>query len=191
MRPLRLMMCFGLILGLAACFVQHPQPIGEAVSVDKGEWSGSWVAAPNRDGEEPGFFRATDVDPEQGVFDLAEADADGNPTSEPMEMRLRQVGAQRFLDVRDKKGEGPWMLFVVEEASAEKIVLAWKPAAKPFEAAIARGDFKAKLKKTAVGDVEEIAFSDLDSAEADYLAKNWRDLFVAERIVLKRMVVAD
>ncbi|MDY0871191.1 hypothetical protein [Dongia rigui] len=177
-------------LGLAACFVQHPQLIGAAETVEPGQWSGAWVAEPNRDGEEPGFFHVNDVDPAQGIFAVEEADADGNATGDKMEMHLRRVGQQLFLDVRDK-ADGPWMLFVVEEATPDKIVLAWKPAAAPFEAAIAKGDFKAKLSKNADGDVSDIVFAALTEKEAETLAKNWRDLFVAERITLKRFVVAD
>lgn len=177
-------------LGLAGCFVQHPQLIGAAEKVEAGQWSGAWVAEPNRDGDEPGFFHVNDVDPAQGSFTVEEADADGNGMGEKMELRLRRVGEQLFLDVRDK-ADGPWMLFVVEEATPDKIVLAWKPAAAPFEAAIAKGDFKAKLSKNADGDVSEIAFEALTDKEAETLAKNWRDLFVAERITLKRVVVAD
>jgi hypothetical protein len=178
------------VLGLAACFVQHPQPIGSPEKVDPGQWNGAWVAEPNRDGEEPGFFHVTDVDPAQGMFAVEEADADGNGMGEKMEMQLRRVGEQLFLDVRDK-ADGPWMLFIVDEATPDKIVLAWKPAAAPFEAAIANGDFKAKLSKNADGDVSDIVFDTMSDTEAETLAKNWRDLFVAERITLKRFVVAD
>jgi hypothetical protein len=189
MRCLRFMTLIA-ALGLAACFVQHPQLIGAAEKVEAGQWSGAWVAEPNRDGEEPGFFHVNDVDPAQGIFTVQEADADGNGMDDTMEMQLRRVGQQLFLDVRDK-ADGPWMLFIVEEASPDKIVLAWKPAAAPFEAAIAKGDFKAKLTKNADGDVSDIAFEALTEKEAQTLAKNWRDLFVAERITLKRFVVAD
>ncbi len=189
MRCLRLL-SLTLALGLAACFVQHPQLIGTAEKVDAGQWSGAWVAEPNRDGDEPGFFHVNDVDPAQGSFTVEEADADGNGMGDKMELQLRRVGEQLFLDVRDK-ADGPWMLFIVEEATPDKIVLAWKPAAEPFEAAIAKGDFKAKLSKNADGDVSDIVFETLTETEAETLAKNWRDLFVAERITLKRVVVAD
>ncbi|WP_374383973.1 hypothetical protein [Dongia sp.] len=179
-----------MLLGLAACFVQHPQLIGVAEKAAPGAWSGAWVAEPNRDGEEPGFFHVTDVNPAQGVFQVEEADADGNPVGAQMEMHLRRVGDQLFLDVRSD-ADGPWMLFVVDEAAPDKIVLAWKPAAAPFEKAIAKGDFNAKLSKNADGDVSEIVFPALTDKEAATLAKTWRDLFVAERITLKRFVVAD
>ena len=189
MRCLRFMTLIA-ALGLAACFVQHPQLIGIAEKVEPGQWSGAWVAEPTRDGDEPGFFHVNDVDPAQGIFTVEDADADGNGMGEKMELQLRRVGEQLFLDVRDKP-DGPWMLFIVEEATADKIVLAWKPAAAPFETAIAKGDFKAKLSKNADGDVSEIVFDALTQKEAETLAKNWRDLFVAERITLKRFVVAD
>lgn len=189
MRILRLL-SLTMVLGLAACFVQHPQLIGTAEKVAPAEWSGTWVAEPNRDGDEPGFFHVTDVDPAQGAFQVEEADADGNPMGDKMEMQLRRVGGQLFLDVR-QNADGPWMLFIVDEAAPDKIVLAWKPAAAPFEKAIAKGDFNAKLAKNADGDVSEIAFPELTGKEAETLARNWRDLFVAERITLKRFVVAD
>ncbi len=190
MRSIGLVLSLALSLALAACFVQHPAPIGAPEPVQAGQWSGGWVAEPNRDGDEPGFFHVEDVDSAKGIFSLEEADADGTGMGEKMELQLRRVGRQLFLDVRDKT-DGPWMLFVVEEATPEKIVLAWKPAAEPFEAAIARGDFKAKLGKNADGDVEEIAFAQMSEAEAATLARDWRDLFVAERIVLERVPAAD
>nr|WP_298687523.1 hypothetical protein [uncultured Dongia sp.] len=189
MRSIGLVLSLAAALGLAACFVQHPDLIGAAEPAEAGAWSAAWVAAPLRDGDEPGFFRVTDVDPAQGVFTVEEADADGVGMGEKMELHLRRVDAQLFLDVRDKK-DGPWMLFVVEKATPEEIVLAWKPATKPFEDAIAKGDYKAHLTKTGE-DVREIAMNELSVAEAKLLAANWRNLFVAERITLKRMADAN
>lgn len=190
MKIKRLVCVIALLATLSACFIQHKELIGTAEPATAGQWAGPWVAQPNRDGEEPGFFHVSDVDPAQGIFKVEEADADGNGMGDEMELRLRRVGEQLFLDVRDK-ADGPWMLFVVEKATPEEIVLAWKPAAKPFEDAIAKGTYKARLKKNADGDVEEIAFDELDAAAAESLAKNYRDLFVAERITLKRFVDAD
>ena len=186
MRPIGLVLSVVLSLGLAACFVQHPAPIGVAEKASAGQWSGAWVALPLRDGDEPGFFHVTDVDPAMGIFSVEEADADGTGLGEAMEMRLRRVGSQLFLDVRDRH-DGPWMLFIVEEATPEEVVLAWKPAAEPFAAAIARGDFKAELSTFPDGDVDAIVFAEMSSGEAERLARDWRDLFVAERIVMQRM----
>jgi hypothetical protein len=107
-----------------------------------------------------------------------------------MEMHLRRVGEQLFLDVRDKP-DSPWMLFVVDEATPERITLAWKPVAETFEAAIAKGDFKATMKKGADGTVEEVGFDKLSEAETDYLAVHWRDLFTAKRVTLTRMADPD
>ena len=187
--------CVIALLALGGCFIQHPKLIGVVEPAEAGQWSGAWVAAPHRDGDEPGFFHVTDVDPAQGVFTVEEADADGTGMGDKMELHLRRVDAQLFLDVRDKPADsseagGPWMLFVVEEATPERIVLAWKPATKPFEDAIAKGDYKARLTKTGE-DVQEIAMDELSAAEAKLLAANWRDLFVAERITLTRMVDAN
>jgi len=190
MRSIGSALSLAIALGLAACFVQHPDLIGAAEPVAAGQWSGSWVAAPLHDGDEPGFFHVSDVDPAQGSFEVRDADADGAAMGDPMEMRLRRVGEQLFLDVRDK-AEGPWLLFVVAEATPERIVLAWKPAAKPFEDAIAKGDFQAALKKSGDGAVEEIGFAKLSEAEANYLATHWHDLFTPERITLTRMADPD
>lgn len=190
MRSIGLTLGLAVALSLGACFVQHPDLIGTAEPVSAGQWSGSWVAAPLRDGDEPGFFHVGDVDPAQGSFEVRDADADGAAMGEPMEMHLRRVGEQLFLDVRDK-ADRPWMLFVVAEATPERIVLAWKPAAKPFEDAIAKGDFKATLKKASDGAVEEIGFAKLSETEAEHLAVHWRDLFTAERITLTRMADPD
>lgn len=190
MRRIRLALSLVFATLLGACFVQHPNLIGAPEKVAAGEWSGAWVADPQRDGDEPGFFHVNDVDPAGGAFTVEDADADGNGLGEKMDMRLRRVGEQLFLDVRNSP-DNPWMLFVVEEASQDRIVLAWKPAAAPFEAAIARGDYKAKLTKDAQGDVDEIAFAEMNEAEAERLATTWRELFVAERIVLHRMASAD
>ncbi|MBK8158903.1 MAG: hypothetical protein IPK59_09135 [Rhodospirillaceae bacterium] len=190
MRWIGLTVSLALATMLGACFIQHPAPIGVAEGAQAGEWSGVWVAQPNRDGEEPGFFRVTDVDPAAGQFEVEEADADGTGQGDKMELRLRRVGEQRFLDVREKT-DGPWMLFVVESATADEIVLAWKPAAAPFEAAIARGDYQATLTKNSDGDVSEIVMANLNEAEAKLLAANWRDLFVAERMTMRRMASAD
>jgi hypothetical protein len=190
MRPIGLVLSLVLSLGLAACFVQHPAPVGVAEKASAGQWSGAWVALPLRDGDEPGFFHVTDVDPAMGIFSVEDADADGNGLGEAMEMRLRCLDGQLFLDVRDKP-DGPWMLFVIEEATAEKVVLAWKPAAEPFAAAIGRGDFKAKLSTFSDGDVEKIVFAEMNGTETALLAQNWRNLFAPERIVMKRMVEND
>lgn len=190
MRSIGLALSLAIALGLGACFVQHPDLIGAAEPVAVGQWSGSWVAAPLRDGDEPGFFHVSDVDPVQGSFEVRDADADGVAMGDPMEMHLRRVGEQLFLDVRNKE-DSPWMLFVVAEATPERIVLAWKPVAKPFEDAIAKGDFKATLKKGGDGAVEEIGFAKLSEAEAKYLASHWRGLFTAERITLTRMADPD
>jgi hypothetical protein len=189
MTLVRLTCVIALLAALGGCFIQHPKLIGVAEPAEAGAWSGAWVAAPHRDGDEPGFFRVADVDPAQGIFTVEEADADGTGMGEKMELQLRRVDQQLFLDVRDK-ADGPWMLFVVEKATPEEIVLAWKPATKPFEDAIARGDYKARLTKTGE-DVQEIAMDELSEAEAKLLAANWRNLFVAERITLKRMVDAN
>lgn len=186
--PLLSVLC--LLAGLSACFVQHPDLIGAAEPAAAGQWSGSWVAAPLRDGDEPGFFHVSDVDPAAGSFQVADADADGAAMGDPMEMHLRRVGEQLFLDVRDK-ADRPWMLFVVDEATPERIVLAWKPAAQPFDDAIAKGDFKADMKKGSDGAVEEIAFQKLSETEAEHLAVHWRNLFTSERITLTRMADPD
>jgi hypothetical protein len=186
----RLVTALSLLAAVSACFIQHKEPVGVAEAAAPGQWSGAWVAQPNRDGEEPGFFEVKDVDPAKGAFTVEEADADGNGMGEPMELLLRRVGDRLFLDVRDK-ADGPWMLFVVEKATPEEIVLAWKPAAKPFEDAIAKGTYQARLAKNADGDVEEIVFDNLDDKAAESLAADYRDLFVAERITLKRAVSAD
>ncbi len=190
MRCLRLL-SLTIALGLTACFVQHPQLIGSAEKVKAGQWSGTWVTerTPSIDKLS---FHVTDVDPAQGIFTYQNADADDN---EKMELHLRRVGEQLFLNLRGKP-ESPWILFVVEEATPDKIVLAWKPAASPFEAAIAKGDFKARLTKSGdgeisqiiFGDVSEITFAEMSEKEAEMLAKNWRELFTAERITLKRFV---
>jgi hypothetical protein len=177
-------------LGLSACFVQHPDLIGTAEPVAAGQWSGSWVAAPLSAGDDPGFFHVSDVDPATGGFQVRDADADGAAMGEPMDMRLRRVGEQLFLDVRDKE-DRPWMLFVVDEATPERIVLAWKPTAKAFEDAIAKGDFKATLKKGTDGAVEEIGFEKLSETEAEHLAVHWRALFTSERVTLTRMADPD
>lgn len=190
MKITRLACVIALLASLNACFIQHKELIGAAERVSLGQWSGSWVAAPLNAGDEPGFFHVSDVDPRAGSFEVQDADADGNAIGEPMEMHLRRVGEQLFLDVRDKTA-GPWMLFVLEEATPERIVLAWKPAAKPFEDKIAKGEFKATLKKGSDGAVEEIAFSELTSTQAEMLASHWRDFFTAERITLTRMADAD
>lgn len=87
------------------------------------------------------------------------------------------------------------MLFVVEEATPDKIVLAWKPAARPFEAAIERGDFRVDGKLyaggrgiTFISEVPEINFTEMTDKEAEYLARNWRELFTPERITLERAI---
>ena len=190
MRWIGLALSLALASMVGACFIQHPAPIGAVEAVQPGEWSGVWVAQPLSPGDEPGFFRVADVDPAAGQFEVEEADADGTGLGDKMELHLRRVGEQLFIDVRDKK-DGPWMLFVVESATADEIVLAWKPAAAPFEAAINRGDYKATLTKNSDGDVSEIVMANLNEAEAKLLAANWRDLFVAERMTMKRMVDAN
>jgi hypothetical protein len=190
MRWIGLALSLALASMVGACFIQHPTLIGAAEAVQPGEWSGVWVAQPLGPGEEPGFFRVTDVDPAQGQFEVEEADADGTGQGDRMELQLRRVGEQLFLDVREKK-DGPWMLFVVETATADEIVLAWKPAAAPFEAAITKGDYQATLTKNSDGDVSEIVMAHLNEAEAKRLAANWHDLFVAERMTMRRMASAD
>lgn len=179
-----------LLTALSACFVQHHDLIGAAEPVPGRQWSGAWVAEPLSEGDEPGYFRVTDVDPAQGVFQVQDADADGTAMGEPMEMHLRRVGDRLFLDVRDK-ADRPWMLFVVDEATPERISLAWKPVAKAFEDSIARGDFKAAITKASDGHIEEIAMSELTPAQAGTLATHWRDLFTSQRIVLTRMADSD
>jgi hypothetical protein len=179
-----------LLAGLNACFVQHPNLIGMPEAVAPGQWSGTWVAAPLSDHDEPGYFQVSDVDPAQGIFEVRDADAGGNSTGAPMELRLRRVGGQLFFDVRDKP-DRRWMLFVVDESMPDSISLAWKPSASAFEKSIALGDFKATLKKDADDVVEEVAFADLTPAEADSLAVRWRDLFLGQRIKLERVVHAN
>lgn len=82
---------------------------------------------------------------------------------------------------------------MIKEATENKIVLAWKPAKKSFEAAIARDDFNAKLDMAnhpsfdeivITGQVPEITFAEMSEREAEYLAKNWRELFSSDRITL-------
>ena len=47
---------------------------------------------------------------------------------------LRRVGDTLLLDAQDRK-DGPWLLFVVAEATRDRIVLAWKPRADAMQAA--------------------------------------------------------
>lgn len=185
MRCLRLL-SLTLALGLTACFLNHPQLIGSAEKVQPGQWGGDWVAQSNSEGKEQ-IFHVKDVDPARGIFEIQNADSDDN---KKFELHLRRVGKQLFLDMRHKPEE-LWMLFVVEEATPEKIVLAWQPSAASFEAAIARGDFKAKLSKYGDDNVAEVAFTEMSEKEAEMLAENWRELYLDERITLKRLVVAD
>lgn len=179
-----------LLLSLSACFIQHHELIGVAEPVAPGAWSGAWVAEPLEPGDEPGFFRVTDVDPAAGIFTVEDADADGNGLGEAMQMHLRRVGQQLFLDVRDK-AENPWMLFVVAQSSTGNVVLAWKPDAAAFEQRIAAGDFRARLARDSSGAVEEIAFDGLGEPAQQLLADNWTALFTPERITLKRMAGPD
>lgn len=178
-----------LAAGLSACFINHAEPIGEAVPVEAGEWSGGWVAEPLQAGGEPGFFYVADVDPAGGIFSVSDADADGNAIDDvPMPLRLRRVGQTLFLDAQNSEG-APWLLFVVAEATQERIVLAWKPRADAIAAALAGGELAGTQKLDAAGAVEEVALSDFSADRQQKLARDWQKLFTEERIVLRRMVV--
>lgn len=175
-----------LAFSLSACFVNHAEPIGSAEPVPAGEWSGGWVAEPLTEGDEPGFFHVADVDPADGLFAFADADADGNPISDPITLRLRRVGDTLFLDAQDKK-DGPWLLFVVAEATPDRIVLAWKPRADAMRAALDNGDLVGTLKLDGAGAVEEVALTDLTPGQQQNLIRDWQKLFTEERIVMRRM----
>lgn len=175
-----------LALGLSACFVNHAELIGSAEPAPAGAWSGGWVAEPLQVGDEPGFFHVSDVDPAAGMFAFADADPDGNPISDPIELSLRRVGDTLFLEARDRK-DGPWLLFVVAEATQDRVVLAWKPRAETMRAAIDGGDLSGALKLGTGGAVEEVALTDFTPKRQQNLARDWQKLFTDERIVLRRM----
>lgn len=175
-----------LALGLSACFVNHAKPIGTAEPATAGEWSGGWMAEPLRIGDELGFFHVADVDPADGLFAFANANADGNPIGDPTTLRLRRVSDTLFLDTQDEK-DGPWRLFVVAEANKDRIVLAWVPRKEAMRAALDSGDLVGTLKLNGVGGVEEVALTDFTEAQQQKLAGDWQKLFTDERIVLRRM----
>lgn len=189
-RPIYRLMRAPLVLllaaSLAACFVQHEEPIGAAETVAAGALNGTWVAQPSRDGEEPGFFAVADVDPKTGSFTVAEADADGNPIEEPTTLLLRRSGDTLFLDAREKEGD-PWRLFVIASMTPDRIELAWVPEGDAFRQAIAAGTFRGTVS-TSMPDTtpEDVILGNLSPAEEGALAKDWRDLFTDERIVLLR-----
>src|SRR5690606_37661347 len=126
MRGIGIALCLALTWGLGGCFVQHAALIGAAEPVVPQQWSGGWVAEPLESGGEPGFFVVADVDPATGAFTVSAADADGDAMDDPIALHLRRVGDTLFLDAREKDDD-PWMLFVVSEITADRIVLAWKP----------------------------------------------------------------
>lgn len=186
MRLARSLLSLAVALGLAACFVQHAEPIGTAEPAAPGQWSGFWVAEPLEAGGEPGFFAIADVDPRKGVFSVSDADPDGNPISQPIPLHLRRVGDTLFLDVQDKPGD-PWMLFVVAENAQDRVVLAWKPRAEEMRRAITAGSLQGELKLNAAAEVEELALTEFTEAQQARLARDWRNLFTDERMVLKRV----
>jgi hypothetical protein len=175
-----------LAASMAACFVQHEEPIGAAEPVAAGALDGTWVAQPRRDGEEPGFFAVADVDPKTGSFTVAEADADGNPIEEPTALLLRRSGDTLFLDAREKEGD-PWRLFVITSMTPDRIELAWVPEGDAFREAIAAGTFRGAVS-TSMPDTtpEDVLLGDLSPEEEGALAKDWQNLFTEERIVLLR-----
>lgn len=186
MRLARSLLSLVIALSLAACFVQHAEPIGTAEPAESGQWSGFWVAEPLEAGGEPGFFAIADIDPAKGVFSVSDADPDGNPISEPIPLHLRRVGDTLFLNVQDEPGD-PWMLFVVAENSEDHVVLAWKPRAEEMRQAIAAGSLQGELKLNAAAEVEELALTEFTDAQQAVLARDWRNLFNNERMVLRRV----
>lgn len=186
MRLIRAGFVLVLMAGLAACFVQHDAPIGKNEPVAAGAWSGTWVAQPRRDGEEPGFFAVTEIDPKAGSFAVAEADADGNAIEDPTALLLRRVGDTLFLDVRESEND-PWRLFVVSSLTTDRIELAWVPESEAFRKAIADGTFTGTVSSSLPETTpEDVILGDLTPAAQEALAKDWQHLFTSERIVLLR-----
>jgi hypothetical protein len=186
MRLARLVLSIAFFLGLAACFVQHAEPIGVAEPAKPGEWSGFWVAEPLEAGGEPGFFAVADVDPAKGIFSVSDADPDGNPISDPIILHLRRVGDTLFLEVQND-ADDPWMMFVVAEASPDQIALAWKPLEAGFRTAFADGSLKGAMKLDDAAVVQEVNLEDFSAARQEMLARDWRNFFTDERVVLKRV----
>jgi hypothetical protein len=195
MRKIGTVLCLVIILGLpltlGACFVQHAELIGVAEPAQPDQWNGSWVAEPLEAGGEPGFFAVADVDPAQGSFTVSDADADGNPIDDDLiALHLRRVGDTLFLDARDREN-GPWMLFVVAEMSADRIVLAWKPRNAVFQQAIVAGELAGQVAAPAATEPDEIVLQEFTPERQEKFALGWQNYFTAERIVLRRMATTD
>jgi hypothetical protein len=183
MRSLRSVLPILFALSLAACFVQHAEPIGAAEPAQAGQWSGLWVAQPAEPGGEPGFFRVEDVEPMAGRFSVAEADPDGNPIEDPIPLLLRRVDDTLFVEVQEKAGD-PWRLFVVDAMAADRLELAWKPMGGRFGAAFADGRLAGRLVPGSEPD--EPILADFTPQRQSAFARDWRSFFMPERLVLLR-----
>lgn len=186
MRAIGPVLALVLALSLAGCFVQHRDLIGAAEPATPGQWSGFWVAEPLEAGGDPGYFVIADVDPATGAFSVAEADGDGHPIEAPIPLHLRRVGDTLFLDVRDR-ADGPWLLFVVAELDAARIVLAWKPESDGMAGAFAAGKLEGSMQQDTGAGVVEVALIDFSPARQQGFARDWPSLFTPERMVLNRM----
>ncbi|TDQ84242.1 hypothetical protein A8950_0790 [Dongia mobilis] len=187
MRSLRSVLSLLFALGLAACFVQHAEPIGVAEPARAGQWSGLWVAQPVEPGGEPGFFRVEDVEPSSGRFSVAEADPDGNPIEDAIPLLLRRVDDTLFIEVQEKDGD-PWRLFVVASMQADRLELAWKPVGERFAVAFTDGALAGRLVVGSEVVPDELVLTDFTPQRQGQFARNWAGFFLPERLVLIRPV---